>query len=142
MTKSIKISERDFASQVEDLLRRFQWRFMHIKPAMTGKGAWVSRMNKEGTGWLDYLALRPPRIIVVELKDAYSKMTPEQEEWWDMWEGCQRVVMNQPLTMKDNMAALDMTTTGKMSLIIIPELYLWRPKDIEPDGGKILEVLR
>lgn len=138
MTKSIKISERDFASQVEDLLRRFQWRFMHIKPAMTGKGAWVSRMNKEGTGWLDYLALRPPRVVVAELKDDKTRLTPDQQEWWDLWEGCQRVVMNQPLTMKGNMATLDMTMTGLMPLITIPELYLWRPSMI----NEIAEILR
>ncbi|KKL59720.1 hypothetical protein LCGC14_2212550, partial [marine sediment metagenome] len=51
------ISETAFATQVEDLLIRFQWKWMHIKPAMTGKGAWVSRTNDEGIGWLNYILI-------------------------------------------------------------------------------------
>ncbi len=107
------ITETAFASQVEHLLRQYGWRFMHIKPSIMQSGKWASSMNAEGKGWLDYLCLRPPRVLVIELKDAYSKITSEQEEWWADWEACQ-----------------------------VAELYLWRPKDMDPEGGKILEVLR
>ena len=95
------ISETALASQVEDLMDRFGWKWMHIKPSIMQSGKWATSMNKGGKGWLDYIAMRPPRIIVVELKDAYSKMTSEQKEWWALWE------------------------------FLPVELYLWRSKDIE-----------
>ena len=68
-------------------------------------------MNEGGKGWLDYIALRPPRIIVVELKDDYTKMTPEQEEWFYMWRKCEMYNSNGEL--------------------LNPELYLFRPKQID-----------
>lgn len=103
------LSETAFASQVEDLLDMFGWKWMHIRPSIMQSGKWASSMNKGGKGWLDYLALRPPnRILVAELKDDYSKRTPEQIEWWTAWE------------------------------FYPVELYLWRPKDIE-EVMKILE---
>ena len=113
---TLKITEPQFALTVEDLFIRFGWAYMHIKPAKLPNEMWVSRMNPEGKGWLDYTAVRPPRILVCELKDAYSKMTPEQEKWWALWEGCQ------------------VTIDG----ITLPELYLWRPKDF----NEIARILR
>lgn len=110
--KRKRISETAFASQVEDALTRFGWKWMHIKPSIMQSGKWASSMNEGGKGWLDYIALRPPRMIVAELKDAYTKMSPEQEEWFDMWKECQLCY-----------------DTSKQ--VIVPEVYLWRPDNIE-----------
>jgi len=95
------ISETAFSTQVEDLFDRFGWKWMHIKPSIMQSGRWASSMNEGGKGWLDYIALRPPRVVVAELKDASTKMTPEQEEWFRLW--------------------------GECGI----EVYLWRPKHIE-----------
>ena len=131
-----RISETAFASQVEDLFRRFGWKFMHIKPAMTGKGAWVSRTNEEGKGWLDYLAIRPPRIVVCELKDAYGKMTPEQEEWFKAWEECQHTIVVEPMKLSGTTAI--MRLHANIPTLTTPEVYLFRPADID----RVIEILR
>ena len=111
-----RISETAFSTQVEELFDRFGWKWMHIKPSIMQSGRWASSMNEGGKGWLDYVALRPPRIVVAELKDAYTKMTLEQEEWFNMWKECQ-----------EEIGILDM-----------PEVYLWRPKHIY----EIISILR
>ena len=123
------ISETAFATQVEDLLRRFQWRFFHIKPAMTGKGAWVSRMNPEGKGLPDYIAVRRGRLIFAELKDANSKTTPEQDEWLEDVRECVKQIMINPVPVP-----IGRTIKHFPSL----EVYLWRSSDID----EIIEVLR
>lgn len=107
------ISETAFASQVEDLLNIGSWKWMHIKPSIMQSGRWASSMNEGGKGWLDYLALRPPRVLIFELKDDRTKMTPEQEEWWEFWELCKQENSNL-------------------------ELYLWRPRWID----EVVECLR
>ena len=113
----MKTSETAFASQVESLLETYHWKWMHIKPSIMQSGRWASSINEGGKGWLDYIALRPPRILVVELKDDYTKMTPEQGEWFKLWQSCEVRVASSP--------------ECELEL----EVYLWRPKDI-------IEILR
>ena len=100
--KKIRISETAFSTQVESLLSLYNWKWMHIKPSIMQSGSWASSMNPEGKGWLDYIAIRRGRVVLFELKDDYGKMTPEQEEWFNLWKECPGV-----------------------------ELYLYRPKHIE-----------
>ena len=131
------ITETQFATQVEDLLMRFGWRWMHMKPAKrtaikTGRDFWVSHMNPEGKGYPDYTAVRLTRLLFIELKDRLSKPTPEQEEWQGDLKDCVRQITLVPIEQ------------GRMSLDphskLIPsfEVYLWRPADID----KIVELLR
>jgi len=130
-----RISETAFASQVESLLNMFHWHWAHFRPARTAKG-WRTPVSGKGKGFLDYVALRPPRIIIAELKDAYKPMTPEQQEWFDLWKECQRTVTLEPLQL--NGQTWVAKGLGLTPMVIIPELYLWRPDDIE----RIAEVLR
>jgi len=97
------ISETAFASQVEALLDIGHWRWMHPRPARVRRhGQDIYETAYSGhKGWLDYLALRPPRILVFELKNDKAKMTPEQVMWFELW----KMVLN--------------------------EVYLWRPSQIE-----------
>ncbi len=132
------ISETAFASQVEDLLEIYHWLWMHIRPARVRRGGRdVYETPYSGhKGWLDYLALRPPRIVVFELKDAYKQMTPEQEEWFKAWEDCQRTVIFEPLRVKGSTAAL--SCLKGLPIGTMPEVYLFRPLDIE----RVVEVLK
>lgn len=122
--RPIRISETAFASQVEDLLNLRGWHWAHFRPAMTDKG-WRTPVSGFGKGFLDYIALRPPRILVIELKDSYKNLSPEQEVWWEKWRECQLMIAN-------------MQDWAKHGYAIIPEVYLWRPSDI--DG--IIEILK
>lgn len=64
-------------------------------------------------GYPDITLIRPPRIIFAELKRDTGKLTPSQQEWADLLQTCSGV-----------------------------EYYIFRPKDMEPNGGMIAEVLR
>ncbi len=102
---------------------------MHIKPAMTGKGAWVSRMNKEGKGFPDYCCVRPPRLLFAELKDEKSKPSPEQEAWLEDLRECVKHIMIYPVPVPKG---------RKIELFPSLEVYLWRPSQFD----EIAELLR
>lgn len=138
---SKRISETAFASQVEDLLNIGHWRWMHPRPGRVRRyGRDVYETAYSGhKGWLDYVALRPPRLLVFELKDAYSKMTPEQEEWFNLWEECQKTLLLDAVTLRNGKGVIEMGfARGKTTTLILPEVYLWRPSQIE----EVTEILR
>ena len=73
--------EKTIASQVEELLTRFQWKWMHIIPAATGRGYFVSRTNPDGYGWPDYFCIRGERVIVIEVKSKVGQLSENQKGW-------------------------------------------------------------
>ena len=121
------ISETAFASQVEDLLSLYHWRWCHWRPARTEHG-WRTALSGD-KGFPDYCCIRPPRLIFAELKDQYSKPTPEQQEWLDLLEGCVKMITSEPLDVKGNTASLKLLVGTPV--LTIPEVYLWRPSDLE-----------
>ncbi len=132
MTKGI--SETAFASQVEDLFNIYHWHWAHFRPAFSNKG-WRTPVSGKGKGFLDYIALRPPRILVAELKDDHSKMRPEQEEWFEKWKDCQRAVTTEPIDL--NKWKTHRLING-LKFYVMPEVYLWRPQQID----EIVECLK
>ena len=130
------ITETAFASQVEDLLKMFQWHWCHFRPALTGAG-WRTAMTGH-KGITDYIAVRPPRLIFAELKDEVKETTPEQEKWLELLRECQLAVVNEPLKVKGNKATLVFGLNAIPAVIVNPEVYLWRPHQIE----EITEILR
>jgi len=111
MTK--KYTEGEFAGQVEDLLERFGWLWCHFRPARTMRG-WRTAVTGH-KGFPDYVAVRPPRLIFAELKSEKGEVSPEQTEWIDTLRKCE-------------------TKTPKM-FRGQPEVYLWRPSQIEEIAG-------
>lgn len=103
MTRSIaqKEIETDFATWVEDLLHSFGYFLAHFRPAKTDKG-WRTAVSCDGAGFPDYIAVKPSRCIVAELKSEIGTVTPEQRRWLDLFAGVEVV-----------------------------ETYLWRPSDRE-----------
>ncbi len=133
-----KISEGDLASQVESLLNIYHWQWIHIRPARVlrhGKETYETSYSGH-KGFLDYLCLRPPRIIVFELKNEKGELTPEQKEWYRLWEECQKVITLGPLDISGAVAALGMI--NPIPILYLPEVYLWRPSDIET----VIEILK
>ena len=135
---SQKISETAFASQVEDLLEIYKWVWIHLRPARVRRGGRdVYETAYSGhKGFLDYVALRPPRIVIFELKDQYKPLTPEQELWFKTWEDCQRTVIFEPLRVKGATAAL--SCLKGLPIGTMPEVYLWRPSQFD-EVRRILE---
>ena len=122
----MKISEHDFSTQIEDLLRLYQWRWCHWRPARTEHG-WRTALSGD-KGFPDYCCVRPPRLLFAELKDQYSKPSPEQEAWLDDLKECVKVITTVPIEKGKSLSYYDANKSGTL---IIPEVYLWRPSMID-----------
>lgn len=72
--------EKDWQSRVVDLAMLMGYRIAHFRPAQTAKG-WRTAMSGS-PGWPDLVLLRPPRLILAELK-VKAKVGPDQQEWLD-----------------------------------------------------------
>ena len=82
------ITERQFANQIIDLCKLFGWLYYR---------AWISP-----SGYPDIILVRPPRVILVELKTEKGQPTESQWIWLYTLQHCPGV-----------------------------ECYLWRPSDFE-----------
>ena len=71
--------EKELQECVVDLAHLFGWRVAYFRPARTNKG-WVTPVGADGKGWPDLTLVRE-RIVYMELKVGYGKLTPEQSEW-------------------------------------------------------------
>lgn len=101
-----KVSENDFTDGVIALAKLRKWRVAHFRPGRTAKG-WRTPVQGH-KGFPDLVLVRPPRLIIAELKTATGRVEPEQQTWLD--------------ALADS----------------ITEVYLWRPADLVETIPKIL----
>lgn len=85
------LTEKEWLRQVQDLARILGWETYH---------AWLSIHSPRG--FPDLALVRPPRLILAELKRQSGKTTPAQDHWLDLLQRCPGV-----------------------------EVFTWRPADIE-----------
>jgi len=85
----LKISEQDFLNSVVELAHLMHWKVHHSRPAWTEKGYRTAIQGD--AGFPDLILVRPPRVIIVELKSEKGKLTAEQESWIKDLEGCEGV---------------------------------------------------
>jgi len=104
MQSEYKVSEKEFATQVEDLLKVFGWHWTHFRPGWSKKG--YRTPIKGHKGFPDYVAVRNGTCLFIEIKSEEGKLTPEQEDWQNL---LQRV--------------------ARCSLGI--QYWLWKPSDAE-----------
>ena len=83
------LTEKQWLHQVTDLAKLYRWRTYH---------PWLSIHSARG--WPDLALVRPPRLVLAELKTDRGKTTPSQDEWLELLGACPGV-----------------------------EVYLWRPAD-------------
>lgn len=74
------MSERELEAAVLDLAAILHWRRAHFRPAMTSRG-WRTAVSGDGAGWPDLILVRPPRIVVAELKADKGRLTADQDAW-------------------------------------------------------------
>jgi len=85
-------TEKQWMEQVRDLaVRVYGWELYH---------PWLS--IRSAGGWPDLALVRPPRLILAELKTDKGKLRPSQERWLALLSQCPGV-----------------------------EVYVWRPSDLE-----------
>lgn len=72
---SVPLSEREYMKQVVELARQLDWTVRHIPNCKTQSGRWS---NQSATGLPDLILIRPPRLLMVELKGRKTEVTAEQ----------------------------------------------------------------
>lgn len=93
----LPLTEKQWQAQVTDYAHLMRWHTYH---------AFLSIHSPRG--WPDLALVRPPRLILAEMKSEKGKATPAQQEWLQLLEGCPGV-----------------------------ETYVWRPSDW-PDVETVL----
>ena len=76
------MTEKDFASSIEELIRLYHWRYCHFRPARTLYG-WRTAISGHA-GFVDYVAVRGTRPLYIELKDEKGRVTPDEQIWMDL----------------------------------------------------------
>ena len=77
MTTAAAITEKDWLGQVVELAGVFGWTTYH---------PWLSVHSARG--WPDLALIRPPRLVLAELKSEKGKTTPAQDHWLDLLAEC------------------------------------------------------
>lgn len=75
-----KISEDQLLRSVIDLAHWRGWRVHHCRPALTAKGRWLTPIQGD-RGFCDLVLLRPPRLLIVELKAETGSPDGDQKLW-------------------------------------------------------------
>lgn len=79
------MKEKDFQKGVIEILHRNSWTVAHFTQAQVRPGVWATPVQADGKGFPDLICLRDGDILVIELKAAGRKTTPEQEVWLREW---------------------------------------------------------
>lgn len=78
MTKANPTPERQFQKTLVDVLELFGYQVNHTFPLRTSQG-W--RTGTTAIGWPDLTALRPPRMLAIEVKGEYTPLEEPQRAW-------------------------------------------------------------
>jgi hypothetical protein len=85
------ISEKDYQKQITDLSEMYGWKWRHFKDSRKAvkRGGKTFLVGDEGAkGWPDLVLVRPPDLIVIEVKKELGHTTPEQDEWLGYLDAC------------------------------------------------------
>jgi hypothetical protein len=101
--REVRLSEKQWQGFVVDYARVMGWKAYHhsdSRKAVKRGGELIMVGDADAKGLLDWMMVRPPRVLFVELKREDGKMTPEQTECFAKLSRCPGV-----------------------------EVYLWKPSD-------------
>lgn len=76
---TVPLSEDDLKARVLDLAKLRGWMVVHYRPARTAKG-WRTPLEGD-KGCPDIILARRGVVLLVELKSATRRPTPEQRSW-------------------------------------------------------------
>ena len=86
------VRERDFQQTIMDYARLCGWRVYHFHDSRRqirrpdGTTAWVG--DSDAVGWPDLVLVRPPDVLIWELKSDDGDVTPEQRSTGDDLADC------------------------------------------------------
>jgi hypothetical protein len=76
-TVANSLSEANFQQQVLDLATVYGWRHFHVRDS-----------RRSDPGWPDLVLLRPPKLLIVELKRETGRLSVAQSDWLRLLEMC------------------------------------------------------
>lgn len=82
------ITEREYQKQIVELARMSGWVVFHHHDSRRQVAPGVFVGDKDAKGFPDLILLRPPQVLVIEVKRELGKTTPEQDEWLQRWSEC------------------------------------------------------
>lgn len=92
MGRSPGPSEEEFQDQVIQLARLLRWRVAHFRSVriqrQDGAVYWSCPVQADGKGFPDLVLVKPPRILVAELKVGKNACTLEQAAWIEAFVLC------------------------------------------------------
>ena len=99
----LPVTEKHFSQQVVDLAKMLGWRCYRT---------WLPIHSP--AGFPDLVLVKPPRLVIAELKSEKGQTTPEQDEW-----------------LADLRAAMRRQDSCSSPEHVGFEVFLWRPADLE-----------
>ena len=90
-----QLSEKKWQKQVEEALDVYGWWWFHV-PANVVVCQYCRRKNYRGIkkGFPDILAIKPPRLLWIELKRERGWLEPEQRQVHEMLRACGQTVLH------------------------------------------------
>lgn len=75
--KAVELTEREWQGLIVQFARLHGWAVMH-------------HLDSRGTeaGWPDLVLIRPPELLIVELKSERGKVSAAQQNWLDALSAC------------------------------------------------------
>ena len=115
-TLASTMTEAELQSAVIDVMHTFGWAVAHFRAGRTASGSWRTPVEADGAGFFDLIAIRKGRLLLVEVKSARGRLSPQQVWWHQLAKAVEKV-------------APDVVKT-----------FVWRPEDWT--SGAIEEELR
>jgi len=81
------MTERELLDAVVEIAARLGWLVHHDRPAANRRGQWATHIQGD-PGFPDLILVRPPRIVVAELKRERGVITPQQRAWLEALASC------------------------------------------------------
>ncbi len=72
------MTEADFQRAIVDLAHQCGWQAVHVRPAITSTGQWVTPTST--SGWPDLVLWKPGKFILREIKTDKTKLESHQRE--------------------------------------------------------------
>jgi hypothetical protein len=126
------VTEADLQRAVTDLAELLGYEWAHFRPARTEKGWRTPVSGPLGAGWPDLVLVRERdcRLLFLELKGERGKLSAAQVR-----------VVTALGSLESPPVVARWVERGVTRALPRVEVHLFRPSDLDPNGGRVREVL-
>jgi hypothetical protein len=113
--------EAAFAVKVENLLTLYGWRWYHTHDS-----------RRSPAGFPDYVAVRGPELIFVELKAERGRVRPQQREWLE-----DLIVVGHAVALELDELRSNAPPNTQAADPPAVDVYLWRPSELDAINDRL-----